>query len=81
MKFWFVYSLRSETAPERYYIGMTEDLKSRLDAHNRGTVPHTRKFKPWVIEVAIAFHEKDKADAFERYLKSHSGRAFAKRHF
>ena len=33
------------------------------------------------IETAIAFRSKEKASAFEKYLKSHSGRAFAKKHF
>jgi hypothetical protein len=44
-------------------------------------VPHTSKFRPWQIETAVAFRSKDKAVAFEQYLKSHSGRAFAKKHF
>lgn len=38
-------------------------------------------FRPWVLKVAMAFREREKAASFERYLKSHSGRAFAKRHF
>lgn len=38
--------------------------------HNAGEVPHTSKFKPWRIQTAIAFDSKDKAFAFERYLKS-----------
>ncbi len=30
---------------------------------------------------AIGFRERDKAATFERYLKTHSGRAFSKKHF
>jgi len=44
-------------------------------------VPHTSKFLPWRIETAIAFRDKTKAAAFEKYLKSQSGRAFAGKHF
>ena len=40
-----------------------------------------QKYKPWVLHVYFAFHEKDKALEFETYLKSHSGRAFAKKRF
>jgi hypothetical protein len=39
------------------------------------------KFRPWRIKNAIAFENKEKAYAFEAYLKTHCGRAFAKRHF
>jgi putative endonuclease len=50
-------------------------------AHNTGKVSHTSKHKPWRIETAVAFSNKRKATAFERYLKSGSGREFARRHF
>ena len=79
--FHYVYILKSEVAPERHYIGMTSDLATRLAAHNSGKVSHTSKFKPWTIETAVAFHDQTKAAAFERYLKSGSGREFARRHF
>jgi putative endonuclease len=52
-----------------------------LKAHNSGQVPHTAKYRPWKIEAAIAFQSRKKAAAFEKYLKSHSGRAFASNHF
>ena len=80
-KFWYVYMLQSVQHPEHFYVGMTEDIRERLKAHNAGRVPHTSKFAPWRIETAVAFRDKAKAVAFERYLKTHSGRAFAKKHF
>jgi putative endonuclease len=79
--FRYVYMLQSIKYPEHYYVGMTEDLPERLKTHNARRVPHTSKFAPWRIETAIAFRDREKALAFERYLKSHSGRAFAKKHF
>ncbi|MGB8356846.1 MAG: hypothetical protein WCD79_23315 [Chthoniobacteraceae bacterium] len=42
---------------------------------------HTSKYRPWIVQVAIAFEDRTKAAAFETYLKSHSGRAFTKKHF
>ena len=80
-QFWYIYILQSVEHSGRYYVGMTESLADRLKAHNASKVPHTSKFAPWKIETAVAFRDKAKALAFERYLKSHSGRAFAKKHF
>ncbi|MCK5377695.1 MAG: GIY-YIG nuclease family protein [Acidobacteria bacterium] len=79
--FQHVYILVSETNPDRHYTGITVDLDDRLRAHNAGQVPHTSKYRPWRIEIAIAFHSRTKAVEFERYLKSHSGRAFVAKHF
>jgi putative endonuclease len=67
--------------PNRFYIGITDNLDQRLKDHNAGKVPHTSKFAPWRLMVAVNFLEKSKAQAFEKYLKSGSGRAFAKKHF
>jgi putative endonuclease len=79
--FHYVYILRSEHDPSRHYVGLTGNLEERLAAHNAGKVSHTRKHLPWRIETAIAFRERPKATSFERYLKSGSGREFARRHF
>jgi len=76
-----VYVLKSETDPVRYYTGLTSRLASRLDAHNSGQCPHTASGKPWIIDVIVEFSDERRALAFERYLKSGSGGAFAKRHF
>jgi len=79
--FRYVYILVSKSHPERHYTGLTDDLGGRLKAHNAGQLPYTTKHKPWLIDTAIAFRSRKKASAFEKYLKSHSGRTFAKRHF
>ena len=79
--FHYVYILISESDNSRHYTGLTQDLETRLQAHNTGQVPHTAKYRPWKIETAIAFRSRPKAVAFEQYLKSHSGRAFAAKHF
>lgn len=80
-RFWYVYMLQSVGHPEHFYVGITESLPDRLTIHNSGKVPHTSKFMPWRIETAIAFRSKERVVAFEKYLKTHSGRAFAKKHF
>ena len=80
MKFYYVYILISESKVH-YYTGFTTDIHARLKEHNYGHCPHTAKYKPWIIKNAFAFRDKDKAINFELYLKSPSGRAFAKKHF
>ena len=80
-KFYYVYLLIDVTTGTHRYTGVTEDLQTRLAKHNAGEVPHTSKFKPWKVESYFAFETKEKAAAFEAYLKTGSGHAFAKRHF
>lgn len=77
----YVYIIKSLDYPDKIYIGCTEDLKKRLSNHNSGTTPHTAKYKPWKIVVYLGFEDKEKAIAFEEYLKSGSGRAFRDKRF
>jgi len=75
----YVYILRSMEHLEHHYVGVTGDLRSRLKKHNSGDVSHTSKFAPWSIKTYVAFSDEKQAFAFEKYLKSPSGRAFAKK--
>lgn len=77
----FVYLIQSLSNPTQYYVGMTDSLDGRLEAHNSGESTHTAKFRPWRYVVTVGFDTKPKAVAFERYLKTGSGQAFAIRHF
>jgi putative endonuclease len=72
----YVYIIRSLSEPSQTYSGVTADLKQRIADHNAGKSTHTSKYVPWEIEFYAAFPEKQVAYEFERYLKSHSGRAF-----
>jgi putative endonuclease len=74
----YVYILMSEDALH-YYTGITSDLIARLAKHNAKEVPHTSKYAPWILKTYIAFSDEQQAQGFETYLKSASGRAFAKR--
>ena len=80
MSFTYVYILESESLPGHFYTGYTTDLEARLKKHNQGNVKNTAAQKPWHIKTAIAFTDEAKAKSFELYLKSGSGRAFAKKH-
>lgn len=73
----YVYLLRSIGRPDQTYVGFTQDLKARIQDHNQGKSYHTSKFKPWQLVTYLGFSDRSRALEFEKYLKSHSGKAFA----
>jgi putative endonuclease len=77
----FVYVLRNGDPSPSFYVGLTSDVERRLADHNAGRCRHTSSRRPWEVHVVIEFRDQRTAVGFERYLKSGSGRAFAKRHF
>ena len=77
----FVYVLQSVGDPGRLHIGLTDDVRTRLAAHNNGQRPHTAKHSPWKLHAAFWFSSEQLAARFGRFLKSASGRSFAKQHF
>ena len=76
----FVYVLKNSDIPPRYYTGLTCDVARRTVEHNAGNCTHTAMYRPWSIDVVIEFSDERRAVAFERYLKTGSGVAFAHRH-
>jgi putative endonuclease len=76
-----VYVIRSVSHPDRYYTGLTDNVERRLEVHNSGGSQHTSTLRPWALVSFTAFTNPESAVAFEKYLKSGSGRAFSKRHF
>ena len=76
-----VYVIKSTGSTPHFYVGLTSDTLARLAHHNAGRCSHTARYRPWQLHVTIALPDEQRAIDFERYLKSGSGRAFAKRHF
>ena len=76
---YYVYLVESVSAKGERYVEMTTDLKKRLRQHDQGKSFHTKKFSPWKLITYVAFSDRAKAEAFERYLKSGSGHAFARK--
>jgi putative endonuclease len=76
--FHYVYILVSEANDEVHYSGITRALNIRFAST---IVGNAHKHRPRKIETAAAFRSKPKAPRFERYLKTGSGREFARRHF
>jgi putative endonuclease len=76
---YFVYLIVSVRRPDRYYVGLTENVRKRLGQHNEGIVPSTAPFKPWRLRTAVCFSSRTRAADFERYLKTGSGIAFLRK--
>ena len=79
MEIWTVYLLGCSDG--KVYTGCTNNIESRLGRHKRGLVEYTRTRLPVSLIVTLRFANKYKAYAFEKYLKSGSGKEFSKRHF
>jgi putative endonuclease len=76
---YYVYIL--QCADGLTYTGCTENLKERFYRHTNGNVPATKPRLPVALIFYCAFKDKCKAFAFEKYLKSGSGRAFMQKRF
>jgi putative endonuclease len=74
---WYVYFL--ELANGHIYVGSTNDMKRRRISHDNGEVISTRRFLPVKLACYIAVGTEFHARALERYFKSGSGKAFAKK--
>ncbi len=74
---YYVYSLKCR---DGYYVGCTDNLKARFEKHLNGYVPATKGRRPVALDFYFAVPDKYRAYAFEKYLKSGSGRAFIQKH-
>ena len=73
----YVYILKY--ADGTYYTGHTNNLGDRLRRHNKGENNYTTSRLPVELITYLAFSDKYKAFAFEKYLKSGSGKAFCQK--
>ncbi len=78
VRFYYVYLLRCQNGEP--YTGYTDNLKERIERHQKGYVPATKDRLPIKLISYFAFSNKYTAFNFEKYLKSGSGRAFIKKH-
>jgi len=76
---WYVYFL--ELKNKDIYVGSTDDLRRRFASHRKGQVASTRLHRPMVLKSYLAVQTEERARSLERYFKSGSGKAFAKKRF
>ncbi len=76
---WFVYFL--ELSNGDIYVGSTNDLSRRIQSHQNGHVQSTKALRPVVLKSYVAVPTEEHARRLERYFKSGSGKALAKKRF
>ena len=76
----YVYVLKNGDSPPKYYTGVTSTVSRRIGEHNSDGHHRTCRYAPSSVDVVIEFADERRAVAFEQYLKSGSGVAFAQRH-
>jgi putative endonuclease len=74
---WTVYILKC--VDNTYYVGCTSNIEERISRHLKQQVSYTSTRLPVKIVHQSIFNDKYKAYQFEKYLKTGSGRAFAKK--
>ncbi|MEO9872203.1 GIY-YIG nuclease family protein [Ekhidna sp.] len=69
MKHYTVYTLKC--ADDSYYVGVTNDIETRLVQHNEGIDPKTYTFRRRPVELRFQehFHDINQAIAFEKQVK------------
>ncbi len=67
-----VYAIRANNG--RIYIGQTENIAHRLDAHNRGVVQSTKADRPWSWIKSENFETREQSRYFEWQLKRSRGK-------
>jgi len=72
-----VYALRS-LSRKYIYVGMTNDLKRRLEEHNKGENRSTKAYLPFTLIYSEEFADRISARVKEKYLKSGIGKEFLK---
>ena len=76
---YFVYILKCNDG--KPYTGFNENLDDRLKRHHRGSVQATKDRRPLELITYIVFSNKHQAIAYEKYLKTGSGRAVLSKRF
>jgi predicted GIY-YIG superfamily endonuclease len=74
---WYVYFLT--LANGDLYVGSTNDFRRRFASHQKGQVSSTAKYLPAALRSYVAVADEPHARQLERYFKSGSGKAFAKK--
>jgi putative endonuclease len=76
---WYIYFL--ELSNGDLYVGSTDNLKRRIQSHQDGQVLSTKAYLPLKLRSYVAVETESKARELEKYFKTGSGKAIAKKRF
>jgi len=74
---YYTYVLKSKV-DSNLYVGFSDDLKKRLEEHNKGLVESTKNRAPFCLVYYEACLDKNKALEREKYFKTGFGRRYLK---
>lgn len=74
-RFYYIYVLRSKKDKD-FYVGYTENLKSRFEQHCNGQVISTKQRRPLELIYSEVCLNKHDATHREKYLKTYLGKQF-----
>ena len=77
--FHYVYVLQSKRNYNGLYVGYSEDLKRRLQEHNKGLNFSTKPYAPWELIHYEAYKNEKDSKRREKYLKTSQGARLLKR--
>jgi len=77
-RFYYVYILQSMKSNNKWYTGLTNDLRKRFNEHQSGKSTYTKSRGPFKLIYYEASLHKEDAMARERYLKSGMGKRYLK---
>ncbi len=69
---YFLYILQNRKAAH-FYVGVTQNLETRLKSHNKGSTKSTKPYRPWMIMYHESYDSKGEAYKREYFLKHPSG--------
>ena len=75
---YYVYVLESQK-DEGFYIGYSQDLQNRFEAHKKGSVQSTKHRRPLKLIYYKAYVKAKDAKQREMFLKSGSGHKYIKK--
>ena len=76
---WYVYFIKLSN--KNIYVGSTNDLKRRIESHNKGQVLSTKAYIPVRLKSYVAVETEKKARELEKYFKNGSGKAIVLKRF
>ncbi len=60
----------------KYYVGITRDIATRLNQHNRGVGRSTRSNRPWRLVYTEEYNDASEAARREKQIKSQKSRCY-----
>ena len=71
----YVYILHSSSS-NKFYVGQTHNLEKRLNDHNRGASPFTKRGSPWDLVVSFPVSSRNEAIKLEARIKARGIKRF-----